>query len=208
MVYIYQDESGDLGFDFNKAGTSNHFSIAFIITNQPRPISSLVGKVFATLPRAIKRKSSGVLHAYYEKAVTITRLLRGLASKDVKIASIRLDKRKVLITGNPHELYANIVVTLVNRLFKDGIISGSEDIALLASRMNTSKSLNASFSERVAGRMQGLNFSVNIVKPNDDKCLQAADFVSWALWQKYEKGDDSFASLLADKIVREYVMYE
>ena len=49
--------------------------------------------------------------------------------------------------------------------------------------------------------------NVAIEKPSNDKCLQAADFVSWALWQKYEKGDESFANLLSDRVVREYVLY-
>jgi hypothetical protein len=50
--------------------------------------------------------------------------------------------------------------------------------------------------------------TVEIVKPFDDKCLQAADFVSWAFWQKHEKGDGTYADILADKITREYKMYE
>jgi hypothetical protein len=208
MIYIYQDESGDMGFDFTKGGTSNHFSVAFLILNEQHPVRSLIKNVFASLPRATKRRNSGVLHAHYEKAITITRLLRGLATKDIRIASMRLDKRKVLLTGSTHELYANIVVTLVNRLYMDGIVSGTEDITLIASRMNTSKSLNANFSEGVVNRANGINFKVSIAKPSEDKCLQAVDFISWSLWQKYEKGDDTYAALIADRIVKEYVMYE
>jgi len=71
MTYIYLDESGDLGFNFSKAGTSRHFSIAFLLTENKRPISSLVKKVFLSLPPATKRKNSGVLHAHHEKSVTV-----------------------------------------------------------------------------------------------------------------------------------------
>jgi len=208
MVYIYFDESGDLGFDFSKGGTSKNFSVAFLIVNEKRPISSLVKKVFASLPQTLKRKSSGVLHAYYEKSSTIAKLLQGISKKDVKIASIRLDKRKVLLIGNPNELYTNIVVTLINRLYTDDIISDTDDIILVASRRNTSKNLNVIFSESVVRRAHGVKFSVNIVPPSDDKCLQAVDFISWAFWQKYEKGDETYTSMIADKIVQEYVMYD
>jgi uncharacterized membrane protein len=208
MVYLYQDESGDMGFDFTKSGTSKYFSIALLILTERRPVSSLVKKVFTSLPSAMKRNNNGVLHAYYEKPATISRLLRGLAEKEIKIASIRLDKRKILLSGTPHELYANIVVTLINRLYMDGIISGTEELALIASRMNTSKTLNMSFSENVVNHTHGTKFNLQIVKPNEDKCLQAVDFISWALWQNYEKGDDTYAKLISKKIVREYVMYE
>jgi len=208
MVYIYFDESGDLGFDFSKGGTSGHFSVAFLITNEKRPIYSLVKKVYLSLPRATKRKSSGVLHAYYEKASTITKLLQGISKKDVKVASMRLDKRKVLLTGNPNELYTSLVVTLINRLYADGVICDTDELVLVASRRNTNKNLNVVFSESIVRRAHGLKFSVNVVPPSDDKCLQAVDFISWAFWQKYEKGDETYIALIADKIVQEYVMYD
>ena len=44
--------------------------------------------------------------------------------------------------------------------------------------------------------------------PSDDKCLQAVDFISWALWKKYENDDESYSDIIADKIIKEYVMYE
>jgi len=173
MVYIYFDESGDLGFNFSKGGTSEHFSVAFLIVDEKRPISTLVKKVFTSLPQASKRKSSGVLHAYYEKASTIAKLLHGISKKDVKIASMRLDKHKVLLTGNPNELYTSLVVTLINRLYADGVIRDTDEIVLVASRRNTSENLNMIFSESVVRRAHGVKFSVSIIPSGNDKCLQA-----------------------------------
>ena len=208
MIFIYLDESGDLGFDFTKNNTSSYFSIALLILNEQRPIISLVRKVFTSLPRAIIRRSNGILHSYYEKPITRERLLRGLAKREVKIASMRLDKRNVLLTESQNELYATIVITLINRLYKDRIINDSENITLVASRMHTSKNLNTKFDESVTSQTKSSKFNVSIVKPSDDKCLQAVDFVSWALWQKYENRNDSYSKIIADKIVKEYVMYE
>lgn len=34
-MYIYLDESGDLGFDFRKKGTSKHFIITVLLTREP-----------------------------------------------------------------------------------------------------------------------------------------------------------------------------
>ena len=36
--------------------------------------------------------------------------------------------------------------------------------------------------------------------------LQAVDFVAWAFWQKYERGDDRFARLLAARVRVEDVL--
>jgi hypothetical protein len=208
MVTIYFDESGDLGFDFSKKGTSHQFLVTFLIIKNKRSITTLVKKTFKSLPSAIKRKNSGVLHAQYEKPSTVIKLLKGLARKEILIASMLLNKRNVIISSNPNELYANIVISLINRLYTDGVFTDDEHVSLIASQRNTSKSLNKRFSENVVNNTQGTKFSVTILKPAEDKCLQAADFVSWALWQKYTRQDVTYTNLIKDKILYEYEMYK
>jgi hypothetical protein len=208
MTAIYFDESGDLGFDFSKKGTSNQFLVTFLIIKNKRSVSTLVKKTFKSLPSAIKRKNSGVLHAQYEKPSTVIRLLKGLARKEIQIASMLLNKRNMIISGNPNELYASIVISLINRLYADGVFADDEHVSLIASQRNTSKSLNNRFSESVVNNAQVTKFTVNILKPAEDKCLQAVDFVSWALWQKYTRQDLTFTNLIMDKILYEYEMYK
>ena len=179
-----------------------------MISDDKRPVSALVKKVFKTLPPARKHKSGGALHARYEKTITVKRLLNALTTKDIRIATMRLDNRKILISSNPNELYTSVVITLINRLYSDGHISDNDIISLIASRRNTSKYLNERFSESIVKRATGkFNFEVSIVKPCDDKCLQAVDFISWAFWQKYEKEDYTYYDIISDKIICEYEMY-
>ena len=208
MIYIYADESGCLGFDFSKSGTKNHLLITFLILKDCHSITSLVKKVVSTLPKKTLRKKNSYLHANYEKPITIKRLLRGLAINDVEIATMRLDKRKILVSGNPNELYSSIFVALINRLYSDGVLKKSDDIKFVASRRNTSKKLDDDFSASIEHGTKDINFDHCIMAPSDDKCLQAVDFASWALWQKYENGDRSYADIIADKIIKEYIMYE
>ena len=208
MTYIYADESGCLGFDFSKSGTKNHLLITFLMLKDCRLITSLVKKVVRTLPKKTLRKKSSYLHANYEKPITIKRLLRGLANNDVEIATMRLDKRKILVSGNPNELYSSIFVALINRLYTDGVLKKSDNIKFVASRRNTSKKLDDDFSASIDHGTKDINFDHSIMAPSEDKCLQAVDFVSWALWQKYENGDESYSDIISDKIIKEYVMYE
>jgi len=208
MTYYYLDESGEMGFDFSKKGTSNHLLITFLILKEPRQVISLVKKVFTSLLVTTKRKNNDMLHAYYEKPSTIKRMLNGLASKDVKIATMRLDKRKVLITNTPHELYTSMVVALFNRLYTDGIVNNTDDVLFIASRKNTSRKLNDDFKNNVINRTSKIKIDIEIEKPSNDKCLQAVDFVSWALWQKYEMDDETYSNIIASKIIKEYEMYK
>jgi hypothetical protein len=48
------------------------------------------------------------------------------------------------------------------------------------------------------------NLIVSPAKPSEDKGLQAVDFVSWALYRKYEYGNSDCSGLLGDKVVKEY----
>jgi hypothetical protein len=121
---------------------------------------------------------------------------------------MRLDKQKILVSGNPNELYSSMFVTLINRLYADGVISKSDEIKFIASRRNTSEKLNNDFTKSIEHCTNDVSFDFNILPARDDKCLQAVDFVSWALWQKYENGDEAYSDIISAKIVKEYVMYQ
>jgi len=96
MTYIFLDESGDLGFDFNKKGTSSVFVVTFLfIDGSKKSVEKAVSHTHAELSKKIKRRI-GVLHATNEKPVTRQRLLKRLAENDnCSIMSIYLNKKKV-----------------------------------------------------------------------------------------------------------------
>jgi hypothetical protein len=205
MKYIYFDESGDLGFDFTKHKTSDYFLATFLMSENKRAISSVVKKIFLSMPKNARMQTDGTLHAFREKPRVISSMLSKLAEKDVKIAVLVVDKHKMIIgPEKTHDMYAGFVSTLVNRLFADGEMSAFDEIMLVASKRETSRRLNNKFMASVTAETKSATFKVAIIRPYEDKCLQAADFVSYAFWRKYEKGDTVYTDILADKIVAEY----
>lgn len=68
MSYIFLDESGDLGFDFDKKGTSKYFLITCLFTAKKRMIEKVVSKTHSDLKKKYKRRG-GILHCYNEKPV-------------------------------------------------------------------------------------------------------------------------------------------
>jgi hypothetical protein len=204
MKTIHFDESGDLGFDFTKQGTSGHFIATFLISTNHKSVISAVKKVFRTMSGTEIKHSHGVLHAYYEKKETRIKLLRYLAERDIQIAVMRYDKRKVLVADDEHTIYNSIVTTLINRLYIEGFIGRDEEIHLIASRKNTNRQLNEQFKTVVLGNSKPPSLSVDVIKPSDDKALQAVDFVSWAFQNKYETGNSSYTDIVAEKVIREY----
>jgi len=60
------DESGCLGFDFNKSRTSKYFLITFLFCNNKRPLEKIVRKVFQAMSQKHRNSHSGTLHCHKE----------------------------------------------------------------------------------------------------------------------------------------------
>ena len=48
-----------------------------------------------------------------------------------------------------------------------------------------------------------MKINVLIKTPHEEKTLQAVDFTSWAIFRKYEYGDDSYYKIIKKKIIEE-----
>lgn len=52
-----------------------------------------------------------------------------------------------------------------------------------------------------------IDVNIQIKTPSEEKALQAVDFVRWAIFRKYEYGDDSYYNLIKNKIVEENPLF-
>lgn len=212
MAHIYLDESGDLGFDFKKKGTSRYFIVTlFFLSDGKGAIERIVRKTHAELSRSLKRRV-GTLHAAHEKPITRRRLLRRIAEKDCLVMAVYLDKRKVCakLHAEKQVLYNYVAAVLLDRIFAKKIVSPAGPITLIASRRETNKFLNEKFQDYLEGQMRNnrkQSLNVLIKTPAEEKALQAVDFLSWAMFRKYERGDGSYCDLFRDKIVEESPLF-
>ena len=53
-----------------------------------------------------------------------------------------------------------------------------------------------------------MDTKIELKSPYTEKGLQVVDFVSWSLYQKYERGIFDYADIIADLIVGEYELYK
>ncbi|MBI5236631.1 MAG: DUF3800 domain-containing protein [Deltaproteobacteria bacterium] len=204
------DESGDLGFDFGKSGTTKYFVITLVFAEHKRPIEKCVKKVHAGLSKKLKEKGR-ILHAYHEKSETRIRLLRCLAEKDASIVAIILNKRKVHIRLREGKavLYNYVTNILLDRIFTRKLIPAVGKIELIAERRETNKFLNVNFKdylEKQVSNNHGVDLRVEIRTP-EEKSLQAVDFASWAIFRKYEYGDDYYYKTIKGIIIEENPLF-
>ena len=211
MAYIFLDESGDLGFDFNKTRSSAFFVITCLMVDNKRTIEKIVGKTHAELKRKHKKKG-GVLHCYQEKPITRRRLLNRLNKKECQVMAIYLNKNKVYARlHNQKEILYNYVANiLLDRIYSKKLINPNREIILVASRKETNKFLNQNFKDYLrsfAKRNHQLDLQIEIKTPFEEKSLQAVDFISWSIFRKYQYHDESYYNLIKQKIAEESPLF-
>lgn len=201
MVFIFMDESGDLGFDFSKQKTSKYFIITFLILNHKRTAEKIIKHSFRRLSLKRRKSKKGYLHSYKEDSKTRIAILSELSNKKVIIISIILDK-KILhknLYEQKHALYNIVTTKLLKRVYDLKLIDRNRKVNLIASRRETNKYINEGFKLFI----ENINMEVDIKSPSEEKCLQLADFVSWAIFRKYESGDNRYYELIKNIIAEE-----
>ncbi|MFH0906915.1 MAG: DUF3800 domain-containing protein [bacterium] len=211
MVYIFLDESGDLGFNFKKKKTSRFFVITFLFVANKRSIEKIVKKTHSELKKKYKRRF-GVLHAFKEKPVIRQRLLKRLSRKNYAVMVIYLNKKKVYtkLQNEKHVLYNYVTNILLDRVYSRKFIPTASCVELIASRRETNKFLNKNFKNYLDSQAKNnykINIKISIKTPSEEKALQAVDFVSWAIFRKYEFRDNSYYNLIKNKIVEENPLF-
>lgn len=209
MAHILLDESGDLGFSFDK-GSSKFFVVTVIFTESKRQLEKIARKVHKTLKKKYRRV--GVLHAYTETPITRRRLLKELGGSDCSILAIILNKKKVFTKFKDEKpvLYNYVANILLERLFNKKPIPLAKSITIIASRRETNKFLNENFKDyllKQATDSHKVSIKIEIATPSREKSLQVTDFASWAIFRKYETGDDSYYNLIKGKIAEEAPLF-
>jgi hypothetical protein len=206
------DESGDLGFDFKKRGTSRYFVVTLLfVPHEKGPIEKVVKKIHSQLAKKHKKRI-GTLHATDEKPVTRQRLLKALTEKDCAVMTIYLNKERVYsqLQDEKQILYNYVTNILLDRIYTKRIIDIDGPIELIASRRETNRFFNENFcsylKKQVATTHQKV-LPIRIATPQAEKGLQVVDFVSWAIFRKYEHGDDSYYNIIKQLIAEERPLF-
>ncbi len=211
MAHIFLDESGDLGFNFERKKTSKFFIITCLSVVDKRPIEKIVKKTHSELKKKYKRRF-GLLHAVKEKPVTRQRLLKRLNSKDCSIMTIYLNKERVYTKLREEKavLYNYVTNILLDRIYSKKLVPVDKGVELIASKRETNKFLNENFRNYLNNQMKNrhkIEIKIHIKTPSEEKSLQAVDFASWAIFRKYESGDDSYYNVIKNKIVEENPLF-
>ncbi len=205
-MYAFIDESGDLGFS---KGSSRCFIVALLIAKEPNKIRKVVRNVKKTLGK--KWKKVVELKANKSNSVIRTRLLKQLAKEDIEITYLFLDKQKIRnhLRDKKHKLFNWLCGILLSKY--GGFDEKESKIIIKVDKRATKQSLRDDFDNYIKNfRLHGLKEKIFIShNPSEsDRCLQAVDFIAWAIFQKYEHGNGEYYKIIENKISSKQEMFK
>ena len=172
----------------------------------------MIKNIFRNFTPVQRKRRNGIIHCTKEDRIIRQRLFNQIQNVDIKIISIILNKQKVYtrLKDEKHVLYNYVTNILLDRIFSKGIIPGSKTINLIASKRETNRFFNQNFKnylEQQANKIHKIMLDIDIKTPHEEKGLQVADCISWAIFRKYEFKDRTYYDLIRGKIAEENMLF-
>ena len=195
MIYIYMDESGDLGF---KKTSSDIFVVSYVIAKDPKILQRSLKKL---RQRKLKKK---IRELPEFKFYTASDRVKGLMFN--KIEELNLVSGFVVV--NKDKVYPelrrkkNVLYNYLIRQLLDDVITlydHEREITLVLDRMYSNKNLRESMNKylgRMTSRISKTDLRIIHKNSCDTAGLQFADFISGAIWRFYEKNDNTYMQKL------------
>lgn len=206
---VYLDESGDLGFKFDKpygkGGSSRYLTIAFLLV--PPDLSKYPKRIVKSLYRRKRWPTSkelkGSMLNLHDKAYFAEKVL-GLLKRNrrIKILAITVNKRRVQthIRQDVNKLYNYMIALILPEELKN-----QTDVNFIPDKRSIKVKSGNSLSDYLQIKLWFEHKSKarlinNPRESHQELNLQFIDFISNIVWHKYEKKDDMIFNMLARKI--------
>lgn len=215
-MYVFLDESGDLGFDFNK-NPSKYFAITLLVCHNRSTFFSFKSAIKRTLLAKLNQKNAkrpsselkGINTTLNIKQYFYQQLLK-YANQDWEIYSIVIDKVSLLDQTEdkiePHRLY-NILSSEIMGYIDFSKLDNNIQLIVDKCKGRNERSIFDYFLKTNLESKLPLNVSINILHEHshNNAGLQAADLFCYGIVRKHALNDINWYSEFADKIVEEII---
>ena len=209
-MFIYFDESGDLGFDFRKKKTTRKFVITLLICNTDPARKAFRISVRRTFKNKMNRSKNKERYVSELKGTTTTNSIKGYFLRNIKnddwfIYTMVLNKHRV----SPHlctnkgkkKLYNFLSHFLLEKL---PLQSAQHNVILIVDR-SKNKAETKDFNQYLANQIEALlplntTFDISHLTSTESPELQAVDLFSWGIFRKYEHNDLEWYDMFKHKI--------
>ena len=212
MLYLYLDESGDLGFDFVNKKPSEHFTIAVVAVKGHEQNRALAGAVKVTLRRRFGTKNAW--NQELKGSATELRAKKLFYRLSARIHfnayAVTINKKTALpfLAADKERIYNYIARQVLERV--DLNTSGVR-VILTVDRSKTGARINQ-FNEYIISNLKARvdpRIPLEIFHRSSQEVLQlqAADMLAWGIFRKYERQDTEWIERLRGKLVFEECLW-
>lgn len=195
MLYLYLDESGDLGFDFVNKKPSAFFTICVLAIKGRENDRALTNSVRAVIGRKLRRRSKkncaelkggdttlAIKKFFYQK----------VCRTGFKLYAVTLNKKKVYeaLSQDKERIYNYIARLTLERVeFKDAAVR-----VIITVDKSKSRREILGFNEYIISQIKSfidpvVPLEIYHALSQERPGLQAADMFAWGISRKYENGD-------------------
>lgn len=214
-MYIYLDESGDLGFALAKPGASRYFIITLLCCHTKAARRAFAVAIRRTVKNKIKPKKKGFkkhkeLKGTNTSPVVKSYFYRQIKSDDWRLYTVILNKRRVYdqfhSTIGQSRIYNFLSRFIIERL---PLIDTAANVRLVVDKSKNRAEI-LDFNRYLCNYVEGMlplntGFRVDHLNSHEDPVLQAVDMFSWGIARKYKLGDTQWYDVFRGKIAYEDV---
>lgn len=209
-MFIYLDESGDLGFDFNKAKTSQYFVITILVCHHRQVVDGMTTAVKRTLKNKLNHKKQNKRVVAELKGSETTLIVkeyfaRHLPGDGWDVYSVTLNKARVQPDLQSKEGKKKLYNFLARFLLTK--IPFSEDLPwvnLIVDRCKNNEEIKDfnSYVENQLNALLPLNCKLTIdhLASHENAGLQAVDLFCWGIARKDAHKDTDWFASYCDKV--------
>ncbi len=209
-LYIYLDESGCLGFDFSKKGTSKYFIVTLLVISSKTTLKIFKKAVNRTIKnkiakgKKIKARKINIELKGYKTDLSVKKYFwKQTKSCNFQIYTLALEKQTVHkeLRKNKSRLYNYLSQLLLEKVdFKNA----KNSVNLIFDKCKSSQEIQ-DFDNYLIYKLSGLippNLPFNQDHENSEKnkWLQALDLFCWGIHRKYEYDDTKWYKIFKGKI--------
>ena len=210
--FVFADEAGDFEFA-RKQNVSKYFIVCAICTD-----SCDIGHELLKLRRDLLWDGAPIndyFHATEDKQLVRDRVFQLLNAHDFDIYAQILEKSKAQpqIRTTRHRFYQHAWYYMFKHTVR-WIVPRLDDQLMVTTASIGVKKGQADFSNAVLDvlkqtqKIDAGSWRTTFCSSASDPCLQVADYCTWALQRKWERGDTRSYDLIKHKIKYEYELWE
>ena len=196
-MFIFLDESGDLGFDLSKAGASKKFVITLLVCQNKHVVRHIATSIKRTLRRKLNHKnSSRVVHELKGTGTTLAikqYWYRHLPQDGWEVYTVTLNKARVkpnLTTKTGKKKLYNFLARFILEKLP---LHTAKDISLVVDKCHNRAEVK-DFNHYIESQLQAMMplnslLYISHESSQDNAGLQAVDLFCWGIYRKYEHQD-------------------